>query len=327
MTALSISVIIPTFCRPEDLLRAARSVFGQSLIGQVPCTLIIIDNDPAASAADAIEILRGECPDGLTFVSAHEPRAGVSNARNRAMSLVSTDLIAFLDDDQSAANPDWLETLYALHMEFKPAVCFGPLVTQLPESVTEHIDYFSAFFGRSDPSPRGLIDQYHGGCNTLIDVAKLPPQRPLFAESANEAGGEDDILFEQIEMQGGTFAWEPDAPVFEHVPVHRARLGYTLKRAFAYGQGPCTNARLRKDWPALLFWIGVGGVKFLWHGLRAGAFFLFHHPDRARELDLAVRGGSKVLFWHSVGLYGTAMLKPSNRLRQSKSAPESSRAG
>lgn len=312
MSEISISIIIPTFQRPQDLIAAARSVFTQTMIEKTSCSLIIVDNDPAGSAAKAIEMLREEAPQALTFISAHEPRAGVANARNCAMTHVTTDLIAFLDDDQSAASDDWLEKLYTTHMHFKPTVTFGPLVTVLPKSVTKHQAYFKKFFGRDDPSPRGFIDHYHGGCNTLIDVAKLPKTRPLFDPSTNETGGEDDMLFVAIEDINGRFVWEPDAPVYERVPKRRAHLGYTLRRAIVYGQGPTFHALREKKYHMLAFWMAVGALKMAWHGLRAGLGYLFRLDNRAEHLDKAVRGFAKIFFWRSYTMYGAPALRDAN---------------
>jgi len=311
MSNLSISIIIPTFQRPSDLLAAARSVFTQTILSKTQCTLIIVDNDPAASATEAIETLRAEAPDTLTIISDHEPRAGVANARNCAISHVKTDLIAFLDDDQSAGDDEWLEKLYRLHLELKPSVVFGPLVTVLPKSVTQHHAYFQKFFGRMDPSPRGFIKEFHGGCNTLIDVAKLPKQRPLFDVSTNESGGEDDLLFTAIENIGGTFAWEPDALVYERVPVRRAHLGYTLRRAMVYGQGPTYLAITKKKYYLLPFWMAFGAVKALGHGLIAGIGYIMRLDSRAHHLDQAARGLGKVFFWRTGNMYGTAALRDS----------------
>ena len=316
MTNLSISIIIPTFQRPSDLILAARSVFSQTILNKTDRTLIIVDNDPKRSARDAIEQLRSEVPSNLKFIADHEPRAGVANARNCAIEHVSTDLIAFLDDDQSAGDDAWLEKLYKLHMEIKPAVVFGPLVTVLPKNVTEHKQYFQKFFGRVDPSPRGFIDEFHGGCNTLIDVSKLPAQRPLFDERTNDSGGEDDFLFHMIEDNGGTFAWEPDAPVFERVPIRRAHLGYTLKRAIVYGRGPISSAVLRKAYHLVPFWMLVGFCKALYHGSLAGLGYLLKSENRAEHLDMAARGVGKMFFWRAADLYGTAALQDASMIDQ-----------
>lgn len=318
MSKPSVSIIIPTFQRPGDLLHAARSVFSQSLIDKTECTLIIVDNDPAGSAAQSIETLRAEAPEALTFVAAHEPRAGVSNARNCAIELVKTDLIAFLDDDQSAVDENWLEKLYQLHLEIQPTVTFGPLVTVLPETVRKHRAYFVKFFGRMDSSPRGFIKDFHGGCNTLIDMSQLPAKRPLFDESFNDSGGEDDALFAMIEEHGGTFAWEPDAAVYERVPVRRAHLGYTFRRAMVYGQGPINTARQKKQYHILLAWVAIGGLKMVWHGLRAGIGYIFRTNNRVEQFDLALRGLSKVVFWRQRKMYGQSALRSDNVVGQDK---------
>ncbi len=311
MPERSISIIIPTFQRPDGLLVAARSVFKQTMLDKTDCTLIIVDNDPAASARDSIEILRAEAPENLRFIAAHEPDAGVANARNCAIDLVDSDLIAFLDDDQSAQNADWLEKLYDLHMELKPAVVFGPLITVLPDDITRHRAYFSRFFGRADRSKRGYIKHYHGGCNTLIDVASLPKKRPLFDPDTNETGGEDDMLFMDIEDIGGQFAWEPEANVFEHTARKRLNLKYTLKRAFVYGQGPCTEARLERNYPKLAIWMAIGAAKFALHGTRGVLGYLVKAEGSAQQIDLAMRGIAKVFFWKRINLYGAAaLIKP-----------------
>lgn len=308
MTNLSISIIIPTFQRPSGLLVAARSIFKQTMLDKTECTLIIVDNDPRASAAEAIEILRAEAPQSLRFLSDHEPAAGVANARNCAIDMVDTDLIAFLDDDQSARDADWLEKLYKLHLELKPAVVFGPLITALPDDITKHRKYFSRFFAREDDSERGFIGHYHGGCNTLVDVASLPTTRPLFDPKTNDTGGEDDLLFLAIEKIGGKFAWEPDAGVYEHVMRKRLSMKYTLKRAFGYGHGPTSKALKLREYHKLVFWMAVGTAKFLYHGTLGAIGYIFKLENRAQHIDFAVRGGAKIVFWKTIPLYGNAAL-------------------
>ncbi len=318
MTAEEISIIIPTFQRPDDLIAAARTVFQQTVLDKLKCTLIIVDNDPSASASESISVLRDECPDNLTLLCAHEPRAGVANARNRGIDLVQTDLVVFLDDDQSIASPDWLEKLYKLHKELKPTVVFGPVLTVLPNTVTKHKPYFQKFFERSDTASRGFIPNYHGACNTLIDLRQVPDTRPLFDTDTNDTGGEDDILFEMIKSYGGTFAWEPEARVYERVPQRRAKLSYTLRRAFVYGQAPTVLACLKRQYHKVLFWMCVGIAKSVWHGSRAGFGFIFGRANRAEQLDLAVRGIGKLFYRKTFTLYGAPALRDPAVIRQDK---------
>ena len=147
-------------------------------------------------------------------------------------------------------------------------------------------------------------------------MSKLPPQQPLFDPSTNETGGEDDVLFDAIKKIGGTFAWEPNAPVYERVPKRRATLSYTLRRAVVYGQGPTFHARRQGKYHKLAGWMLIGLFKLVWHGLRAGFGYLFKLENRADELDKAIRGLGKVFFWRSFELYGAPALRDASSIGQ-----------
>jgi succinoglycan biosynthesis protein ExoM len=124
----------------------------------------------------------------------------------------------------------------------------------------------------------------------------------------NEVGGEDDLLFARIATSKGRFAWAADAPVYEHPLRQRVSLSYTLRRALAYGQGPCTLARKANPprYGSLLMWMAIGAGKFILHGTIWLGMFIIRHPRRAFQLDKAVRGLGKVLFWVRMKFYGNA---------------------
>ena len=128
-----ISVVIPTFNRPEGLKAAVRSLFQQSYV-EHGFRLIIVDNTPLATASDTIADLARECPNNITLLAFHEPAPGVANARNTAMANVDTDLVAFLDDDQTAP-PEWPERLARQSCRggrvsnALPGLCFPQLAT------------------------------------------------------------------------------------------------------------------------------------------------------------------------------------------------------
>ncbi len=312
-----ITVIVPTFNRPDGLKRAVISVFKQTVTPS-GFALIIVDNTPDATAAEAIEELRAVCPETIDMVALHEPAAGVANARNLAMSAVKTDLVAFLDDDQSAPN-DWLERLLDNHRRYPAAVTFGPVQTALPTGHRRHQKYFSDFFARDPGFESGYIDASFGCGNALMDFSKIPGKAPWFDTAMNEIGGEDDVLFERVRAAWGRFAWAKSAPVLEHPPIERVSLTYTLKRAFSYGQAPITLARRNqtKGVAVIVFWMLVGAAKALWHGLQWLGLSLIRHPGRAFQLDRMVRGLAKLAWWVDVRFYGAAAL-PQN---PSKPAP------
>ncbi|MEM1086200.1 MAG: glycosyltransferase family 2 protein [Pseudomonadota bacterium] len=309
MTSAPVTVVIPTFDRPDGLTKAVLSVYAQSLAAKAGFALVIVDNHPDGTGEAAIDQLRQLCPSSIAFSAVHEPRAGVANARNAAMMRVETDLVAFLDDDMTAPK-DWLERLLEAHEAYPAPVIFGPVVTALPADVKRHRAYFEAFFARDPGHAKGYIGESYGCGNALIDFSKVPGKAPWFDETMNEIGGEDDRLFETIRAVGGQFAWASDAPVNEHPLRKRLTLNYTLRRAFSYGQGPVTMARLAEPQRPLdmLKWMLIGLGKAFIHGAAWVALSLIRHPKRAFQLDEAVRGLAKPLWFVDFQFYGASQL-------------------
>ena len=302
-----VTVVVPTFRRPEDLERAVLSVFEQ--IDVSAFDLLIVDNDPDASARSVSETLMTQAPSFCSMSYIHEPNAGVANARNTALTNTHTNLIAFLDDDQSAP-PHWLSELISFHKKCPAPVTFGPVVTRLPETTSRHRPYLETFFARSLDRRSGQIEHYYGCGNSFFDLSLIGQEKPLFDTAMNETGGEDDMLFRSLQESGYTFGWCAEAPAYEHVPASRATLRYTLKRAFSYGQGPITLARTatpRKNGMVLL-WMLVGAGKALLNTTFYVGSWLVQSPSRATYLDRAIRGAGKVFWWVDFRFYGASAL-------------------
>lgn len=304
-----ISVVVPTFNRPEGLKLAVESVFAQTLAGS-GFELVIVDNTPDATAAEMIASLEASCPPSIRFIALHEPAAGVANARNTAMSAVSSNLVAFLDDDQSAPE-NWLEKLLENYRAYPAAVTFGPVFTRLSEGHRRHQEYFEGFFARNPDLSSGYIEASFGCGNALIDFARIDGGAPWFDTQMNEIGGEDDLLFQRVRQSNAQFAWAAEAGVYEYPLPERVTLNYTLRRAFSYGQAPITLARRggRKRFDQVLVWMLIGAGKAAYHGAQWLGLSLIRHPKRAFQLDLAVRGISKIFWWIDLRFYGEAALK------------------
>jgi glycosyltransferase involved in cell wall biosynthesis len=304
-----ISVVVPTFDRPDGLLAAVRSLFQQTYAAE-GFRLIIVDNTPTATASDALAQLIKECPESIDLIALHEPAPGVANARNAAMQEVDTDLVAFLDDDQ-AAPQNWLHSILENYRAFPAAVTFGPVQTVLPEGQRRHQAYFEHFFAREPGLTSGYTSESFGCGNTLIDFAQIPGGAPWFDAKMNESGGEDDILFGRVRKAKARFAWAAEAPVWEHPLPARVSLRYTLLRAFSYGQAPITLERLRdRNRPDIIArWMVIGAAKAAFHGVQWLGLSLGRHPGRAFQLDKAVRGISKIFWWIDCRFYGAAALK------------------
>lgn len=290
-----VSVVIPTRRRPQSLARAVRSVFRQEGLDPAELELVIVDNDAEAGSRATFDELQPEAPFAVRYVC--EPEPGVANARNTGVAAAKGSTIAFLDDDEEAS-PGWLKALIEVQARFGADVVFGPVRGHTPEKVRLHRAYLERFFSREGPAEAQLLDHYYGCGDSLIVRAALPRPAP-FSRAQNHIGGEDDVLFQEMKARGARFAWAPEAWVFEHPDPARLSLGYALRRAFAYGQGP-SYACARRSPPDRLGaarWMAIGAAQALLFGALAGLKWLVRAPDRAFVLDRAARGLGKVLWF------------------------------
>ena len=301
----TISIIIPTQRRPASLAQAVRSAFGQTGVDFGEIELLVVDNDPAGSAAATVEALRPAAPFPLRYV--HAPEPGVANARNAGVAAAVGGLIAFLDDDEEAP-PGWLAALLAAQRTFDADVVFGPVRGRAPPGLLPHRAYLEAFFSRQGPAEAALTDAVHGcGCS-LVRRAALPDAAAPFSPARNQTGGEDDLLFGQMRAAGARIAWAPEAWVWEDPVPDRLSLAYAIRRAFVYGQGPTYHEATARP-PRLLGvgrWMAIGAGQAGVYGLLAALKWLTAAPDRAFALDRAARGLGKLLWWgpFKLRLYG-----------------------
>ncbi|PHY14142.1 glycosyl transferase [Caulobacter sp. B11] len=291
-----VTIMIPTQRRIAGLGVAARSLFRQEGVAFGDLELVIVDNDQVDSARAAADGLAAEAPFPVHYV--HEPRPGVAYARNAGMARAGGDLIAFLDDDEEAP-AEWLSALLSAQARFDADVVFGPVRARAPAAVVEHRDYLQRFFSRLGPAEAGVIDHYYGCGDSLLRRAALPDPVAPFSMLRNEIGGEDDMLFGQMQIAGARFVWEPAAWVWEDPVADRLSLDYTIRRAFAYGQGPSAHcaAASPPDRLGIARWMAVGLVQAALFGAVAAGKWLTRAADRAEWLDRAARGLGKTLWW------------------------------
>ena len=300
-----VCVVIPTFRRPDRLKQALNSVLLQEGV-QALVEIVVLDNDPQASARPAIEALAGQTR--WPVIYGHEPEPGVANARNAALRLTRARLIAFLDDDEYAT-PGWLQALLRVRDDTNADLVFGPVQGRL-EGDAPHKRYIEARFTRSGPAQSGLIDSYYGCGNSLLKRGRFFSDPPLFDPASNEIGGEDDALFSRARADGAIIAWAADALVYEDIPPQRATLSYAMAKAFAFGQGPTQTCWQHRKLLGVAYWMAVGLGQFCLYG----TLYLLRRLLRARGqpemLDRAAQGLGKMLWFKGLEprFYGAAAL-------------------
>jgi glycosyltransferase involved in cell wall biosynthesis len=113
---LTLSAIIPTKNRPEELLIVVRGLLAQSI---PPCQIIIVDQSDTDEGRMLVERELGKAPEfirnslKLNYVCDTSITGGAV-ARNRAMELARSDVWLFLDDDVELEG-DFVEQLLRVY--------------------------------------------------------------------------------------------------------------------------------------------------------------------------------------------------------------------
>ena len=300
-----VSIIVPTMRRPDSLRNALQSLFNQNDPNGIVREIVVVDNDPLGSAWPVVFSCKEVSPSPLIYV--HEPCPGVANARNAGLAATDAPIIAFLDDDETAA-PDWLVRLYAAHLALSADVTFGPIKGVTIAATPAIQAWLDAFYSRTGPDHSVRIGHAFG-CGASMMTRKSALNRPApFDPDANATGGEDDRLFEQLKKEGVTFGWAADAWVYEHPPESRCTPRYALRRAIAYGQSPCQQLFHTRpiDWITIFGWMIVGALQTVVFALGFLALRLVRHPGAWPLADRAARGLGKVLWMVRLEYYGSA---------------------
>jgi GT2 family glycosyltransferase len=227
-----VSVVVPTYHRPDDLSRCVASVLEQGLPAGWELELIIAVSDKNCPAdLDAAGKLTLD-PRVKVVVA---DRAGPAAARNAGIRAAMGRALAFIDDD-CAAGPDWLKrglsalsTADLVQGSTKPA---GP-VPPLAHSISV------------DP-PSWLWE----ACNLMVSRDAIA-RAGLFNEEFNPTGQEGGHFGEDIEWgwrlirAGARPAFVPDARV-EHVVTPR-----DLQRALEHEMQMRFFPRMMRDYPEI----------------------------------------------------------------------------
>jgi succinoglycan biosynthesis protein ExoM len=324
----AISIIIPTFQRSEGLLKALKSLSTQ-LVAANLIHVIIIDNNPTAQEQPLVESLSDLFKNPVTYI--HVAEAGLSNARNAAMAVVKTRFVAFLDDDM-IASPEWALELLAASHKYEAGIVFGPTFAVMPNPDDVRNPYLQPLFSRLiDKDDDGLVETTLGAGGCLLDLDHCNMPSPPFDINLNKRGGEDDILFDKLRLQGTRVAWTPTATCLEVVPERRTQAAYIRSRNFGFGQGPARihASRGLTGVPGILYFMATGSLQTFAYGLRYALATIRKQPSSVKYLALASRGLGKI-FWgerFSLELYGKINAESVSPLQQqlSEARPVESR--
>lgn len=302
-----VSIIVPTFRRPQGLKTALESLTGQTS-GGLAMEIIVADNDPKGSARDYVKNFAKTATINTHYL--HVPEPGVSNARNGALKAAKGRYLAFLDDDQEAC-AGWLQTLLDISQKHSAALAFVPTHARIAGQ-SKYNDYLVDFFSRFGPQMNeGVVDEFFGCGNSLLDTKLCTLPAPPFSPAMNETGGEDDLLFSELQSQGIKIAWSRAANANEDIQPHRATPGYVKIRSFSNGQSPSQECADNKNWLGVGKWMLVGTVQYVLYTPMALLTKIIGRPSYIHFLAKSAAGAGKVLWFggFTPKLYGAAVVE------------------
>jgi glycosyltransferase involved in cell wall biosynthesis len=265
----------------------------------VAVEIVIVDNDPAASARAVVEA----APVGHRWPVHYdvEPRRGIPFARNRAVALArDADFVAFIDDDE-VPDPHWLAELVRVQRDTGADVVTGPVLPCFAEPPPAW-----ALQGRFYERPRfptGHRLDYARTSNVLIASPLLAAHPGPFDTRFGLTGGDDTHFFMRAHLAGARIVWADDAIVTETVPASRVTPVWLARRAFRNGSTLSLCLRYLRDSPwRRLRRIGHGALR-----IAQGLALLASSPVGGRAT--AIRGVQRAALGAGLiaGLFGRSL--------------------
>ncbi len=180
-----ISVVIPLYNKAAEIERTLRSVMGQSV---QPREIIVVDDGSTDGSGDIVERMASPL---LRLV--RQPNAGVSAARNKAISLASGRWVALLDGDDRWSE-DYLLTMAQLIERYPDCGAYGSAF---------YVDNGGEIVVADTPKSEGVVDFFEESMSRYV---LIPSAAILRRDLVVELGGfpegmrmgEDQYLWTKI---------------------------------------------------------------------------------------------------------------------------------
>lgn len=228
-------VVVPTFRRPDLVLRTLASLQAQST--SRPFAIVLVENH--AEGREGLEAARPLFESGaLTglVVVAHERgncsayNAGFAAARRFYPAL---QVALIIDDDEEAA-PDWIEAHLAALDRLGVDITGAPQIPVFEDAAKQALAAHPVF--RPPFEATGPVPTLVSSGNVAMRSAVLERMgEPLFDPRFNFTGGGDADLFSRCREAGFRFGWCREAAVREVVPKRRTEFSWINARSLRNG--------------------------------------------------------------------------------------------
>ena len=222
-----ISIIVPTYNRPEQLATCLKSLTGLDY-PQDRFEIIIVDDGSGTPLDSLVSRFHGKI--NITLIT--QSNAGPASARNTGAKQASGKYIAFTDDD-CAPYPNWLRALSSRFVNTPEHAVGGRTLNTLSNNIYSMasqvlIDYLYSYYN-TDP-----LDARFFASNNLAIPAERFREMGGFNTTFPLAAGEDRDFCDLWRFHGYRMAYEPEALV-NH--AHKMSFFKFWRQHFNYGRG------------------------------------------------------------------------------------------
>jgi hypothetical protein len=232
---LKITVVICTYRRPDSLQRALASIAEAAPPLTAEWQVLVVDNAGCARTQAIAHSFTGRLPIEVLV----EPKAGLSHARNAAISHQKSDYLIWTDDDV-AVSPLWLQSYEAAFTAHPGAAFFGgPIEPQFEgtppgwlEAALPLVETAFAALDLGGKTQGGRLGPKHlpFGANMATRTRELRALQ-FDVNRGRQPGrwllsGEESQLLRQICQAGGFGVWVSEAHVTHWIGAERQTITY-----------------------------------------------------------------------------------------------------
>jgi glycosyltransferase involved in cell wall biosynthesis len=197
--------------------------------------------------------------DGITRVFLNARVKGLSATRNVGVSVATSKVVAFIDDD-AVAKDGWLSQLLRPFTLDPDVVAVGgkevpSWMCQRPIWWANELDWVVGGTYAGFQREAGEVRNVHGGNMAFRrSILLLEPFSRSVGHNRNLIGGDETELCLRIRRRfpSSKIWYQPSAVIYHKVPRNRATLEFALRRSYGEGIGKARIRRLHAGTPGLL---------------------------------------------------------------------------
>lgn len=242
---IKLSLIIPTYNRPDLLAVALEHIAQARVPDDIDLTVIVSDNNslPEHQAANKAALARFPALKSRYLLALEQGR---SAALNFAVGHTQDDYLGFIDDDEKI-DPAWFEVAASYIRKGSVDFLGGPYKPDWqsppPAWLPMHVGAYRAVLGWIEQSNRAQPFREFGGSicggNVIVKRSALLEAggfaTHIGRSKGNLMGGEDDELHRNLMLKGFHGIYDPALVIYHFIPDTRMTRSYHLRWSFWSG--------------------------------------------------------------------------------------------